>query len=73
MHSHDTDERGWPKTKEITPASGALCGGTFVDKAFLKFIRTKWPSPQEFDKWAQENPERYEKMFSSWESKKQVL
>lgn len=53
------------KVREVAPSSGGLCGGTYVDEGFFKFLRQTIPC---FKKFADENSQTVLKLQSWWDT-----
>ena len=58
------------KVKEVSRSSGGLCGGTYVDKSFMEFLRRKIGCLEEF---LAEHPEHEPKILGWWESAKSTF
>ena len=64
--------------KQAAPSTGELCGGSFVDAAFLAFIAKLASQPQPwrdanaptFEQWRAQNPRNFNRMMSAWEAVK---
>ncbi len=77
--------QGRLRTKEVSQGSGDLCGGTYVDKAFLRWLQVKstTPSPwrdavladnpracKSFDEWKARFPKLFVNLMGEWEKQK---
>ncbi len=67
VHAKSTVD-GKFKAKEVAPGTGGLCGGTYVDKAFLEYIRAKFPG---IDEYRTTNVDKYCRLMQNWEVRMQ--
>jgi hypothetical protein len=58
------------KVKELTESSGALCGGTFVDEAFMRFMAKKIGCLDEF---LRTDPSYKPRLLKDWEEIKKAF
>ncbi|KAG0618866.1 hypothetical protein M758_4G096700 [Ceratodon purpureus] len=56
------------KVKELTESSGGLCGGTFVDESFMRFLSKKIPCLDEFLR--KDLPSYKTRLLKDWEDHK---
>ena len=74
------DEAGAFRIGEVGEASGDLCGGTYVDAAFLAYCKANTKikpgrpvgAMHPFDEFRQTKPEKFARLMVQWEKIKMV-
>ncbi|KAK3247189.1 hypothetical protein CYMTET_43303, partial [Cymbomonas tetramitiformis] len=65
--THKQSEEDPTRLREVARGTGGMCGGTFVDDRFVKFLQNKI---NKSDKFLEENQQLFVKLMGKWEAAK---